>query len=224
MNRTMFRRLIHKHQHEQQPRDETTTNTTTTTTIMENSEGWNEELLVDRHQAPGSVTVPTPLDNPLGNPLSDTGREAPMDPTASVASTTVASTTATTMLVPGLHRQLDTQKPPRGVGWVLKMLRQVYDDKLVAESASFRNGYRAPTMVEYLSEWASTRYGMPALVEQMCWDLYHSVQVYREYSLEIDTFGRFIDEEASTEELSFFLFTRRFVLSSLTDDKGNKNK
>ena len=220
MNRTMFRRLIHKHQHEQQPRDETTTNTTTT--IMENSEGWNEELLVDRHQAPGSVTVPTPLGNPLGNPLSDTGREAPMDPTASVAPTTVASTT--TMLVPGLHRQLDTQKPPRGVGWVLKMLRQVYDDKLVAESASFRNGYRAPTMVEYLSEWASTRYGMPALVEQMCWDLYHSVQVYREYSLEIDTFGRFIDEEASTEELSFFLFTRRFVLSSLTDDKGNKNK
>ena len=216
MNRTMFRRLIHKHQHEQQPRDETTTNTTTT--IMENSEGWNEELLVDRHQAPGSVAVPTPL----GNPLSDTGREAPMDPTASVAPTTVASTT--TMLVPGLHRQLDTQKPPRGVGWVLKMLRQVYDDKLVAESASFRNGYRAPTMVEYLSEWASTRYGMPALVEQMCWDLYHSVQVYREYSLEIDTFGRFIDEEASTEELSFFLFTRRFVLSSLTDDKGNKNK
>ena len=222
MNRTMFRRLIHKHQHEQQPRDETTTNTTTT--IMENSEGWNEELLVDRHQAPGSVTVPTPL----GNPLSDTGREAPMDPAASVASMTVASTTTTatttTMLVPGLHRQLDTQKPPRGVGWVLKMLRQVYDDKLVAESASFRNGYRAPTMVEYLSEWASTRYGMPALVEQMCWDLYHSVQVYREYSLEIDTFGRFIDEEASTEELSFFLFTRRFVLSSLTDDKGNKNK
>ena len=65
---------------------------------------------------------------------------------------------------------------------------------------------------------------MPALVEQMCWDLYHSVQLYREYSLEIDTFARFVDEDASSEELSFFLFTRSLALNAVGEPCTSKTE
>ena len=92
---------------------------------------------------------------------------------------------------------------PRG-SRVVKMIRQIYEDKLSAETNAFRNGYRAPTMVEYLSEWASTRYGMPALVEQMCWDLYHRCSCTVVF-FEIDTFARFVDEDASSESYHFSL-------------------
>jgi len=140
--------------------------------------------------------------------MTDTGREK--EGTSSSSSSLTAPST------------LMADREPRGVTWVVKMLRQVYDDKLVAEAASFRNGYRAPSLPQYLSEWASTRYGMPALVEQMCWDLYHSCQHYREYSLEIDTFAKFVDEESSTEELSFYLFSRNLVLCSVGENKHSK--
>ena len=49
---------------------------------------------------------------------------------------------------------------PRPIAWVMKSLRGVYDDKLLAECAAFRNGFQAPTLPEYLCEWASVKYGV----------------------------------------------------------------
>ena len=45
---------------------------------------------------------------------------------------------------------------PRQIAWVMKTLRCIYDDKLLAECAAFRNGFQAPTLPEYLCEWASS--------------------------------------------------------------------
>jgi hypothetical protein len=104
---------------------------------------------------------------------------------------------------------------PRPIAWVIKSIRSVYDDKLLAECAAFRNGFQAPTLPEYLCEWASVRYGVNALVEQMCWDLYRSVQFYRTYSIEVDTFANFMDEFYSPADLSFFLYTRALVLDTM---------
>ena len=104
---------------------------------------------------------------------------------------------------------------PRQIAWVMKTLRCIYDDKLLAECAAFRNGFQAPTLPEYLCEWASVRYGVPQLIEQMCWDLYRSCQFYRQYSLEVDIFSNFMDEVYGTAELSFYMFTRALVLDTV---------
>ena len=97
----------------------------------------------------------------------------------------------------------------------MKTLRCIYDDKLLAECAAFRNGFQAPTISEYLCEWASVKYGVPALVEQMCWDLYRSCQFYRQYSLEVDVFSNFMDEVYGPAELSFLCLHVRWFLTAL---------
>ena len=207
MNRQMFRRLIHKHTKKNENNNSNRPDSTAT--------GWGEfkDLSDTGREEEGSTHSMNNNNNSNNNDGNNDGNDGNDNGGKDTASTSTL-----------LSHTVTDQRQPRGVTWVIKMLRQVYDDKLVAEAASFRNGYRAPTMVEYLSEWASTRYGMPALVEQMCWDLYHSIQIYREYSLEIDTFANFVDENASTEELSFYLFTRNVVLSAVNEGTKNVSK
>ena len=110
----------------------------------------------------------------------------------------------------------------RAISWVVKTIRQIYDDKLLAEVAAYRKGFQAPTMPEYLLEWASLRFGMPSLVEQNCWDLYRSVHAYRKYSLEVDMFANFVDEVYSAEQLSFYLFTRSMLFDTIGESVASR--
>jgi hypothetical protein len=159
----------------------------------------------------------TPMDNQAkgldGNVLSKTVKDQLVVPTQWSTEDNGSVPRATT---PASEIGDSTQNlEPRPIAWVMKSIRSVYDDKLLAECAAYRNGFQAPTLPEYLCEWASVRYGVTALVEQMCWDLYRSVQFYRSYSIEVDTFANFMDEVYSPADLSFFLYSRALVLDTM---------
>ncbi|KAJ4459684.1 putative cell cycle checkpoint control protein RAD9A [Paratrimastix pyriformis] len=77
-----------------------------------------------------------------------------------------------------------------------------------ADAAADRVASPRPSLPVHVWGWVSQRYGLRALVEQMCWDIFNSMRSYAERNLEVMLFQRFLEEEHTLDQLSFFLYVR----------------
>jgi hypothetical protein len=56
-----------------------------------------------------------------------------------------------------------------------------------------------------------TKVGLKTLVDQTCWDLLYSTHIYRRDYLELEIFGRFIQEFYDHDDLLFYLYVRSVI-------------
>lgn len=90
----------------------------------------------------------------------------------------------------------------RPLSWLMRLIEEIYEMRDSATDACF------PLFaVEAL--WA--RYGIDKIVASKCWDVVCTVNMMRANHLEVEIFGRFLQEVYDADDLAFYLNLRRLV-------------
>ena len=105
-------------------------------------------------------------------------------------------------------------RPPKTFDWILKNLRNIFDEKMLKDTADEKEGRELMNMPSFVVAWSTRQFGLDYLAQQCCWDLENSARVHQSKSQEIEIFRRFLSEDLCKEELTFFLRTRRICMRS----------
>jgi hypothetical protein len=105
-----------------------------------------------------------------------------------------------------------SERPPRTFEWLIHAIRQIFDEKTVDDRTNVREGTPISALPEYILVWAFRQFGRPDLIQKGCWDLFLSSHHYMHRCLEVNIFVRFLDEHLTTEQLTFFLNSRSWLL------------
>ncbi|OHT05772.1 hypothetical protein TRFO_26458 [Tritrichomonas foetus] len=99
-------------------------------------------------------------------------------------------------------------RPPRPFEWILKATRSIFDEKTLLDATD-----KAPiNMPQFSLTWSTRQFGLDYLAHQCAWDLINSARAHQNKSIEIEMFRKFIDEEFSLDQLTFFLRVRAALL------------
>jgi len=127
----------------------------------------------------------------------------------------------------------DTVKPKsRVLSWVMKIIEDSYDTRwtsgslekgestdgeLAASAAAKAVGDNIHMKVfpVFVVRRLSLTMGLKKVVDQTCWDLLLNIDKYRKEYLEVEIFGRFIQEFYDHDALVFFLYVRSMVANVL---------
>jgi len=119
----------------------------------------------------------------------------------------------------------DSVKPKeRPLPWVMRLIEEVYDSRYAKDTADLKGGDEdggappppaAQPFPAFLLEFFSKRYGLRSLIEQNCWDLLYNVHRLRKESLDVEIFGRFVEEYYDPDDLLFFTYVRSMVQKEL---------
>ena len=105
-----------------------------------------------------------------------------------------------------------SDRPPKPFEWILKSLRSIFDEKSVKDATDTKEGKKPVPMPVYTLHWSMRQYGLDYLAHQCCWDLVNASRAHQHKALEIETFRKFLDEDYSTQQLTFFLRVRTVCL------------
>jgi len=127
----------------------------------------------------------------------------------------------------------DTVKPKnRVLSWVMKIIEDSYDTRwtsgslekgestegeLTGDAAAKPVGDNIHMKVfpVFVVRRLSLTMGLKKVVDQTCWDLLLNIDKYRKEYLEVEIFGRFIQEFYDHDALVFFLYVRSMVANVL---------
>eukprot|EP00698_Gefionella_okellyi_P012422 TRINITY_DN333_c0_g2_i5.p1 TRINITY_DN333_c0_g2~~TRINITY_DN333_c0_g2_i5.p1 ORF type:complete len:1685 (-),score=405.16 TRINITY_DN333_c0_g2_i5:1830-6884(-) len=115
-----------------------------------------------------------------------------------------------------------SKRPVKPLSWMLRIINQVYEDKYAADRSNDRAGQQRIAMPEFIVDWVGHKYGLKALVDQACWDVFNAMKRYRAKDLSVEMFARFVDEDLTTEHLLFYLDTRNIVVDTHHSKSGAK--
>jgi len=127
-----------------------------------------------------------------------------------------------------------TKRSVKSKRWILKTIHEIFDSKHKSDGNCLRENRAILALPEFIfHEYIPSRFGIKNLVDAMCWDIHNATQTYSQAShaekykvtsaelKEIDTFRRFLEEELSLTDLSFYLKARAVLnenRSLLLDD------
>ncbi|OHT01756.1 hypothetical protein TRFO_31320 [Tritrichomonas foetus] len=105
-----------------------------------------------------------------------------------------------------------SDRPPRTFEWMMKSIRSIFDEKTVKDNNDINEGKRPTAMPLFTLQWSMRQYGLDYLAHQCCWDLVNSARAHQYKAPEIEVFRKFLDEDYSTSQLTFFLRVRTVCL------------
>lgn len=103
---------------------------------------------------------------------------------------------------------------PRALSWVVKYIDKLLDENFWEEAKNYRDGILPLQFPEFVLQWLMRHYGLRTIVTQHCATFYHTIQYYRGDSVQIDTFGCFLDEVYDRFDRSFYLYVRDVALQT----------
>lgn len=111
----------------------------------------------------------------------------------------------------------------RPLSWVMKYVEDLYDSRFNHEKHDVeREEEEMPSFdiillifPVFVVRKLGTNVGLKSLVDQTCWDLLYSLHIYRQDYLELETFGRFLQEFYDHDDLLFFLYVRSVIAKVL---------
>ena len=106
----------------------------------------------------------------------------------------------------------ESHREPKNILWLIHAIRSIFDEKTVDDRTQIRNNDEIMPLPEYLLKWAFRQYGRDDLIQKGCWDIFITSHHHMQKYLEITLFVRFLDEEWTTEQLTFFLKCRLWIL------------
>lgn len=106
-----------------------------------------------------------------------------------------------------------SNRESKAIDWLVHSIRSIFDEKTVDDRTQVRNGEEIIPLPEYMLIWALRQYGRDDLVQKGCWDIFISSHHHMQKYLEITLFTRFIDEDWTTPQLTFFLKCRTWILT-----------
>ena len=101
-----------------------------------------------------------------------------------------------------------SNRTPKPFEWILKSLRSIYDEKTLKDTVDEQEGRNLCPMPQFALQWSTRQYGLSYLSHQCSWDLVNSARAHQEKIPEIEMFRKFLDEDYSSEQLTFFLRVR----------------
>ena len=105
-----------------------------------------------------------------------------------------------------------SDRPPKSLDWLIHSIRSIYDEKTVDDRTNARDQVPIMDLPEYLLKWAFRQFGRDDLIQKGCWDLFITAHHYMQRLLEVTIFVRFLDEVLTTDQLTFFLSCRSWIL------------
>jgi len=120
-----------------------------------------------------------------------------------------------------------TKRSLKSKRWILKTLNEIFDSKYKSDKNCLRENRAILALPEFIyHEYIPSRFGIKNLVDAMCWDIHKAVEHYSESSRksgiseeeykEIVIFKRFLEEDLSLNDLSFYLKARKVLVESKT--------
>ncbi|OHS93339.1 hypothetical protein TRFO_40374 [Tritrichomonas foetus] len=106
----------------------------------------------------------------------------------------------------------ESDRTPRPFEWMIHTIRSIYDEKTIDDRTAIRDGQPVMRLPEYLLVWAFRQFGKPDLIQKGCWDVFITAHYYMQRFLEVTLFVRFLDEACTTDQLTFFLNCRVWIL------------
>ena len=135
-------------------------------------------------------------------------------------------------MIPNVNTLRAKEKPVR---WLMRVIEDVYDERFSyesqlqsahqeeflseckgssykpANSGVFRTSNPVPIQ-DFIYDFFMKRYGLQSLAEQTLWNVMCNVELYRKEYLEVEIFGRFLDDTYDASLLSIFILTRYFCI------------
>lgn len=115
-----------------------------------------------------------------------------------------------------------SDRPPRSFEWMMKSIKSIYDEKTVKDSKDLKDllekknnassFFHSIQMPLFALQWSMRQYGLEYLAHQCCWDLVNTARAHQTKAAEIETFRKFLDEDYSTTQLTFFLRMRTICM------------
>jgi hypothetical protein len=122
----------------------------------------------------------------------------------------------------------DTTRPKeRPLAWLMRLIEEIYDSRYAKDTAELKEGEEGggggggggsgqtpfPTFVV---EFFTKRYGLRSLIDSTCWDLlYNTHRLRGEGGVDVEVFGRFLEEMYDPDDLLFFLYVRSVAAKEL---------
>eukprot|EP01032_Pedospumella_encystans_P019429 gene19429-22088_t len=117
----------------------------------------------------------------------------------------------------------DTVRPrQRPFTWVMKIVEDIFDHRFSLEKNDIEREDESPSFdlmllifPVFVVRKIGTNVGLKTIVDQTCWDLLYNVNLYRKDYLELEVFGRFLQEFYDHDDLLFFLYVRSVLAKVL---------
>ena len=127
------------------------------------------------------------------------------------------------------HENDECKPKMRILSWLMKMIEDLYDARFAHEkndverdaelslklSSSLDSKLQQQVFPVFIYKQLSTVLGLARVVEQNCWDLLCNTDRLRLEYLEVEIFGRFLQEFYDQDDLLFFLYVRSVIASVL---------
>ena len=114
-----------------------------------------------------------------------------------------------------------SDRTPRSFEWIMKSIKSIYDEKTVKDAKDMKDMidgksdfsmFNAMSMPLFALQWSMRQYGLEYLAHQCCWDLVNTARAHQSKAADIETFRKFLDEDYSTRQLTFFLRMRTICM------------
>jgi len=124
------------------------------------------------------------------------------------------------------HEGAEATPKVRILSWAMKMIEELYDARFAHEksdverdddklSSSQEGKLQQQVFPVFIYKQLTTLLGLRHIIEQNCWDLVYNVDRLRLDYLEVEIFGRFLQEFYDQDDLLFFLYVRSVIASTL---------
>ena len=102
-------------------------------------------------------------------------------------------------------RAKEQNQKPKSKLWLLRLIRDVYKDKLAADATADRDGSPHVSMPDFMFEYLKQLYGTRKLVDMNACAVVATTLAYRSKDLHVETFSRFLEEEWGTDVCDIYL-------------------
>ena len=126
----------------------------------------------------------------------------------SIANTSKDTTNRFTKLIPADY----SRREPQTIPWMLKNLRNIYDEKYQSDIKHLEERTRLQPLSEFIVDFASRHNNLDFLAYQFCWDIYNTSLLYYKMNREVEMFYKALTEEIDIEQLCFMLICRDLIL------------
>ena len=115
--------------------------------------------------------------------------------------------------------------------WLMRLIEDLYEARYAKDIEALRRSSEpgegeggegddlSTPFPDFVYAFFEKKFGLPALVQQQCWDMLRTVHELRKENTAVETFARFMDEYYDADDLLFFLYARSTLQKELGKDK-----